>query len=239
MKTITLFTIGALFLLVSAVSCINDFDISGNGIQASENRTVSSFSKVNSYGSFQVYVTNGEEYNVVVSADENLLQYIDTWVSDGKLHIKMDNVHSARAVVPMEVFVTTPRLTGIYLSGSGLVESDYFQEDYVNLILSGSGRIKSSFDVQEANIHLSGSGRIDISGFADAADITVSGSGKIRGADFEIADCKTLTSGSGDMWLTVGDDLDSRISGSGNVHYYGNPTVKTHISGSGNVYHQE
>ncbi|MCK3682529.1 head GIN domain-containing protein [Maribellus sp. YY47] len=239
MKTITFFAIGVLFLLVSAVSCTNDFDVSGNGIQASENRTVPAFSKVNSHGAFQVYITSGEESSVVVSADENLLQFIDTWVSEGTLHIKTDNLHSVRAVIPMEVFIKTLVLNGIYLSGSGLVESDLFQGDDVKIVLSGSGRIQSSFEVQEATILLSGSGRIDVSGFAGKADVTVSGSGKINGAGFEIADCKTLTSGSGDMWLTIGDDLDSRISGSGNVFYYGNPTVKTYISGSGNVYHQE
>lgn len=238
MKTITFFTLGVAFLLVSAVSCINDLDISGNGIQASESRTVSTFSKVNSYGSFLVHISSGEEYSVVVSADANLLQHIDTWVSDGKLNIEMDKVHTVRTIVPMEVFITMPRLNGIYQGGSGLIEFDHFQDDYVEMILSGSGRIEGSFATQKAKILLSGSGRIDLSGYANEADIIISGSGRISGSDFEIAECTTLTSGSGDMWLTVGEDLDARISGSGNVFYYGNPSIRTHISGSGNVYHQ-
>lgn len=235
MKTITSLLLGAMVLLLGATSCIDDISVSGNGIQATESRTTSAFSQVKSLGSFDVFITNGEEYSVMVSADENLLQYIETYVSGETLKIDIDELHSVKAVVPMEVYITTPVLNGIVQSGSGRIIADYFETDHFDAVLSGSGRIIASFEANSGDVLLSGSGKLDISGGADHVDLVVSGSGNIDASDLAVNNCKTLTSGSGNMWISVDDYLEARISGSGNVHYYGSPTVDSHISGSGHV----
>lgn len=235
MKTLTTFLTGALFLLLTATSCINDISVSGNGIQATESRTTSAFSQVKSMGAFDVYITNGEEYSVMVSADENLLQYIETYVSGETLKIDIDELHSVKAIVPMEVYITTPVLDGVIQSGSGKIIADYFETDHFDAVLSGSGRIVALFGANSGDVLLSGSGQLDISGSADHVELVVSGSGNIDAADLAVNDCKTLTSGSGNMWVSVDDYLEARISGSGNVYYFGTPTVETHISGSGHA----
>lgn len=232
MKRITLlFLSGLLFLGLS--SCLES--ITGNGVRATENRTVSFFNKVKSDGSFNVYITNGEETDVLVVADENLLQYIETYVSGETLHLDIEEMHSVKAVVPLEVYITTPELKGISQSGSGKIVADYYEANHFDIVLSGSGSILSEFTSSSADVLLSGSGRIEISGLTDDAEVVISGSGNIEGADFAVTNCETHTSGSGNMWLSVEDELESHISGSGNVYYYGNPSVDKRISGSGNV----
>lgn len=235
MKKITTLLLGSLCLL-SLNSCFES--TTGNGVRATESRTVSLFDKVKSDGSFKVYITNGEVRNVVVSADENLLQYIETYVSGETLHIDIEELHSVKAVVPMEVFITTPELDGIAQSGSGSVIADYYEADHFDLILSGSGRIDAEFEANSGDVRISGSGRIELSGAAHHVDMAISGSGNIEGEDFFVTNCETYTSGSGDMWINVENELESHISGSGNVYYYGNPSVSRSISGSGNVIHK-
>ncbi|HPF52633.1 MAG TPA: head GIN domain-containing protein [Draconibacterium sp.] len=235
MKTITSFLFGGIFLLLSATSCIDFTRVMGNGIPASESRTVSTFSKVKSSGDFSVYIYNGDETNVDVKADENLLQYIETYVSGGTLHIDIQGVHDVKTVIPMEIYITTPQLSGIVQSGSGTITSDYFESNQFELVLSGSGRIEADFDTDLAEVLLSGSGKINMVGLANNASLTISGSGDLNGSDLQVKNCQTLTSGSGNMWISVSDNLSSRISGSGNVYYSGNPTIHTSISGSGKV----
>ena len=235
MKTITTFLFSGILLLLAATGCIDHISITGNGNPASEQRLVSPFSKVKSYGDFRVYITNGDETGVVVRADENLLQYIETYVSGETLHIDIDGMHSVKSVVPMEVYITTPQLKGIVQSGSGTITSDFFEADHFDLVLSGSGKITADFEVYEAEVLLSGSGRIDMKGAAAHANMVISGSGNLNGNDLYLEKCHTLTSGSGDMHINVSEYLSARISGSGNVYYSGNPTIETSISGSGNV----
>mgnify|MGYP000533682896 CR=1 FL=1 len=235
MKTITTFLFSGILLLFAATGCIDHISITGNGNPASEQRTVRTFSSVKSSGDFSVYITNGDETGVVVRADDNLLQYIETYVSGETLHIEIDGLHSVKTVVPMEIYITTPQLEGIVQSGSGIITSDFFEADHFDLVLSGSGKIAAEFEVYEAEVLLSGSGRIDMKGIATQANLVISGSGNLNGNDLYLEKCHTLTSGSGDMWISVSDYLSTRISGSGNVYYEGSPRIETSISGSGNV----
>ncbi|MDX8338337.1 head GIN domain-containing protein [Draconibacterium sp. IB214405] len=237
MKTIKLFIYG-LAMIIAASSCIDDITVEGNGIEASESRIVSSFDRVNSSGSFRVHITEGTEHDVLVTADENLLQYIETYVSGDVLHIDVKGIRNLRNTLPMEVYVVTPELEGIKLSGSGTITTNYFYTDKMDLILSGSGRLIAAFEADETDALLSGSGRIELTGSTEDARFIISGSGTIDGYTFDILDCNTTTSGSGDMYVDVSRKLHADISGSGNVFYYGDPNIETHISGSGSVISQ-
>lgn len=235
MKTIKQLNLLFLALILGITSCIDEHSVEGNGIPATEGRIVSSFEKVKSSGAFEVHITSGNEYDVVVSADENLLQYIETYVSGKTLHLNVKGLRSLDNKLPMEIFITSPVLEGVKLSGSGSITTDYYVSDDVDITLSGSGSITTAFNADEVDVLLSGSGRIKLSGNTNRAEFTISGSGNIQASDLEISDCRTVTSGSGDMWVSVDQYLHSRISGSGSVFFYGNPTIEKHISGSGNV----
>ena len=238
MKKITFLFLSGL-LLMGLNSCFDHLSVPGNGVRATEYRTVPFFNKVKSGGAFKVYITNGSQSEVKISADENLLQYIETYVSGETLHLDIEELHSVKAVIPMEIYITTSDLDGIVQSGSGSVITDYYEAGHFDIVLSGSGSIYTEFDANSADILLSGSGKIEISGNANNAEMIISGSGNINGADLYLIHCKTLTSGSGNMWINVEDQLEARISGSGNVYYYGNPCVAKSISGSGSVINKD
>uniref|UniRef100_UPI003216E94E head GIN domain-containing protein n=1 Tax=uncultured Draconibacterium sp. TaxID=1573823 RepID=UPI003216E94E len=234
MKTIKLFFVSSVALLMGATSCVKD-TIDGNGIVTSEGRIANSFDKVKSSGDFEVHITSGDSHEVIVSAEENVIPYIETRVYNGTLNIDTDNLTRIKNTLPMEVFITTPELEGIKLSGSGIITTDYFTCDNMDILLSGSGRIITACNADEVEALVSGSGSVTISGVTNDADFAISGSGEIDAIDLSSIDCHTATSGSGDMWISVDHHLKAHISGSGNVFYYGQPEVETAISGSGNV----
>lgn len=234
MKTLKLFIYG-LAMIFSITSCTDEFTVEGNGIPQSESRIVSAFEKVKSSGEFTVHITEAPNHEVLISADENLLQYIETYVSGETLHIDVKGIRSLRNRLPMEVFISTPTLKGIKQSGSGTITTDYFYSAEMDVILSGSGKIIAAFEAEEVDALLSGSGMLKFSGLANNADFVVSGSGNIHAQQLDLRNCETSTSGSGNIIISVSRNLRSSISGSGNVFYYGNPAVETHISGSGSV----
>lgn len=239
MKTIKqfIFIISAALLVISS-SCIDEVRVKGNGIEATEGRIVSEFTKVYSSGAFDVHITKGNTFEVIVSADENVIPYIETYVSNGVLKLGTSGTLSIKNQLPMEIFITTPNLEGIKLSGSGTISSDYFLSHKMDVLLSGSGTINTAFESENANVTISGSGKVILSGFTDKANFIISGSGKIDAAELLCTDCYTTTSGSGDIWISIDQYLKAIISGSGNVYYYGKPTIEKHISGSGNVMNQ-
>ncbi len=238
MKTIKHVYLSAAILLLAATGCIDDFTIRGNGIDASEGRIVTHFEQVKSEGPFDVHITSGDEFDVVVSAESNLLPYIETDVYRNVLRLYVRGLHNLNNRLPIEIFVTTPFLEGITQSGSGSVTTGYFVSDDFDVKISGSGSIETATDASNIDAVISGSGGLLLSGSAAHSDLTVSGSGTINAYNFAVSSCDANISGSGNIMTNVEDFLKVSISGSGNVFYIGSPEIESHISGSGNVIHE-
>lgn len=235
-KTIKLTWPLALLLFAFGLnSCLDDFSILGNGHQQTEDRWTTSFDEIKSSGAFEVYVASGDNYSVEVTAESNLLPYIITEVDGGKLKIRTQGIHNLHNTRPMEVYITTPVLNGLTLSGSGSIETEHFTGSKLGITISGSGRITTSVDVHDLNANISGSGKIDVTGYCNHTDLLISGSGKIKAFDLEQNSCKAKISGSGNMYVNVTDYIDVNISGSGDLHFVSTPDVHSSISGSGKV----
>ena len=235
MKTNNFIILSIFFLLFGTFSCVEDSFLEGNGDLQTETRRASGFEEIASNGDFRVTVQSGESYSVEVRAESNLLSYIETDVVGNTLKIRIRGVRSLEENYPIEVFITTPVLNGLSLSGSGWIKTDSFVTDQFKIALSGSGDIntKISADVMKANV--SGSGTIFLEGDATAGEFVISGSGKIESYEFEQRVCETVISGSGEMYVNVSESINARISGSGKVYYINHPVVHTNISGSGGV----
>jgi len=237
MKTIKHFTIYTL-LLFAATSCIEEFNIRGNGVEATESRAVSMFNKVRTSGDFDVQITKGDEFEVLVTAEENILPYIETTISNNTLLIDIKGVHNVRNRLPMNVFITLPELASVKQSGSGSIVTDYFSGEKMELSISGSGSISTAVDVNYFEANISGSGWMIISGDAIESDLSISGSGNIDSSELTVDNCSAHISGSGNVQVNALKYLTAKISGSGTVYYTGNPVTESKISGSGKVIHR-
>ena len=235
MKTIKLLFLSLVAMLFATTGCIEDFTIRGNGIAATEGRITAGFNQVKSEGAFDVHITNGDEFEVILNAESNILPYIETDVNNNKLRIHIRGIHVVNNRLPMEVYITTPYLNGVIQSGSGVITTDYFNADNFDVVISGSGNIETAIDAINVDALISGSGNLLLSGNASNANFLVSGSGEIDAYEFDLRDCDTKISGSGNVWVKVQRFLIASISGSGNIYYYGTPEVEIHISGSGKV----
>lgn len=238
MKNNLLITGAILLLLISATGCTDDFIISGNGISTSEARLVPGFSGVISEGNFEVHISPGDDYEVIINAESNLLPYIETTVRDHNLRIYTRGLNQLRNKLPVEVFITTPTLTSLTQSGSGWISTGHFNGQDFRFVVSGSGTIETSADAVTVDAVISGSGNLWLVGSAYRANLTVSGSGEIDAWDFPLRYCEAVISGSGDIWTLVNRQLKATVSGSGNVYFRGNPQVESVVSGSGSVIHK-
>jgi len=239
MKTtsILLFS-SAFFCLVCLASCIRLHAIEGNGNVTMENRNVSPYSEVRSEGSFNVYISYDIVQSVKVEAEENLLPYIETDVHGSTLIIKTRDHRNIENNYPIRIYIKTPTIGNIELSGSGMINCDSVNASYLNLHLSGSGDMSVIALSNKIKAHVSGSGEINLRGIANETDFDINGSGDIHSYNLQQDTCFADISGSGDMYVYVVKFLDVRISGSGKVHYQGNPVVNTSITGSGMVIHE-
>ena len=236
MKTTKIQFITALFvLLLGTSSCLDEMFIEGNGISRTETRNAEGFNQISSSGDFTVTVMPGNFYSVEITAESNLLPYISTNVDGKTLKIRTTGIHSLRQTEPIEIFITTPVLNGLTLSGSGLIETGSFLSSDFDVSVSGSGDIKAIISSDKVRANISGSGTIYMEGDALNTNFVISGSGKIKSYNLLQDQCQAVISGSGDMYVNASQFIDARISGSGRVYFVNHPIVHTSISGSGDV----
>lgn len=236
MKTTKIQILAAsVLLLFISTSCLDELFIEGNGIQRTEKRSDEGFNEIASSGDFEVHVTLGLSYSIEITAESNLLPYISTEVDGKKLKIRTTGIHSLRQTLPIEIYITTPALNGVSISGSGFIETGSFLSDNFYAHISGSGDIITKVNCNKIDANVSGSGILTISGIADYTRFLISGSGKIKSYNLEQNDCDATISGSGDMYVNVASTIDAHISGSGKVFYINYPAIRTSISGSGGV----
>jgi hypothetical protein len=212
--------------------------VNGDGPVVTETRAQTGYEGVDLRMAGTVYFKKDSVYKVELSAQQNVLDEIQTYVSDDRLVIKLTHNVKLRSYEPLKVMVSGPTLNALRVSGSGdIITTSSFTSGSVNLDVSGSGSIKVTdltADYIDANI--SGSGNIEVeNGAITEQRLKISGSGNMDLSNVNGTKGRTTTSGSGDIRLNVSQELDVTISGSGSVFYKGNPAIDTRISGSGKV----
>lgn len=226
-------------IVMSLTSCEGLFPcLEGNGDLTIETRAVTGFSGIYNSSDFDIFVQNGSPTSLEVQADENLQQYIKTYVRDNSLIVEVDEGRCIESNL-IRINITCQDLSRAVLVGSGDIYLNGFRTDYFTAVHSGSGYMDIA-DMVVANdmeITHSGSGHIDLEGKALNAYYILSGTGNIKGDNFRVNECSITLSGSGNIWVNFISSLTGIISGSGDVRYIGPPEgVNIRETSSGRVY---
>lgn len=208
-----------------------------------ETREVASFNQVTLAGSATVILVQGSPQKVVVDAKDEDLSHLETTVSGNRLRIgtkqeKGMSWSNYKFKGPVTVYVTTPNISALTVSGSGRIKADGdVKAKDLDLNVSGSGTMElGQVQAEELKTTVSGSGDVSIgAGAAPRQSVSISGSGGLQAAKVRSATCNVRISGSGNCRLNATETLDARISGSGNVYVTGGAKVSSSTAGSGRV----
>jgi len=240
MKKLLIKSIASLFVMTLFLTSCNAQKygrIKGSGDIINATRTVGSFEKVGVSGSFDVFLVKGKEGKIDIKIEDNLLDYLITEVSDGKLKIKWKKGTSISTRKGVVLTVYFENIDAIGLSGSGdIVAKDLIKADDFKVAVSGSGDIDMNIEANTLSASVSGSGDLDLKGRVNHFSASVAGSGDISAYDLLSDKADLKVSGSGGMTLTVNKELVARVAGSGDIKYKGNPKIEdVKVSGSGNI----
>ena len=238
MKKLATLSLVALF----TISCTAQWGkkVNGNGNMVTIERSTGDYDAVAVSGWFDVELVDGNEGDIALKGEENLLEHIITEVKDGKLVIKVEKGYNLKPSTWKEgIHITVPveSINSVTLSGSGdIVGKKTIKTSNFKTSMSGSGDITLAVESNSVNASMSGSGDITLSGSTTNFDVTISGSGDIKAYELEADNVDATVSGSADIKITAKQKLKARVSGSGDISYKGNPEkVDTKTSGSGDI----
>ncbi|MBD3349653.1 MAG: hypothetical protein GF400_10740 [Candidatus Eisenbacteria bacterium] len=228
----------AISMAAAAAGC-NAPPLEGSGNVVTETRDIEGVNAVSLSLQGELHVRQADEESLMVTADDNLLPYIATVVSEGRLEIRESETCAGRdfrPTAPIRYELAVRDLGGIAVRGSGAVRADTLACVEMGIALSGSGDVAiESLEADEIDVAISGSGDVTVGGSARVQSVAVSGSGSYEAGALRTETAAVAVSGSGDVTVWAEASLDIGVSGSGEVSYYGDPKVEQRVSGSGTV----
>ena len=231
-NTVSLLIVLALYTSLNAQKTINDPN--------AQVRSVTGYHGVAVSGSIELFLTQGNEESVVISADDtNLRDKVITEVDDGVLRIYLEHKNKIQIdwsnQKRIRAYVSVKDIDYLSSSGSGKLHIEgNIKTDKLKVDISGSGNLEGAVTTKDLSLGISGSADADLSGTAEKSDFHISGSGNIKSYDFSTEYCNASISGSGNVKITVTKELSAHISGSGSVFIKGDGLIRDYsASGSG------
>ena len=240
MKNLAFLFVAVLLALPSCIIDGWDQGISGNGRVVEETRDISGFTGVHVSSGIDVYLSQGDEFEVVVEADENLQDVIVTEVNGNMLVVKTDHV-SIRSAKSKIVHVTLPELSELKISSAGdCVGQNPFSCGDLRLSISSAGDLSLEVDADRIDLDISSSGDARLAGSADEFNVRLSSAGDLNAFDLVAAKVDVDVSSAGDARVHATEEISMNASSAGNIYYRGDArVVHSRSSSAGDIVHRD
>ncbi|MBL8920440.1 MAG: DUF2807 domain-containing protein [Myxococcaceae bacterium] len=209
--------------------------VDGNGVLATEERTVPGVTAVALATSGNLTVRFGSPASVSITAEENVLPRLTSTVRGGELGLGSEPFVTLRLHRPISYLLTVPELRSVTVSSSGSVTTPSLAAPTIAFTVSSSGSIVAAgVEANTLKTSISSSGDVRISSGAVASHrVTISSSGSVIADGLRSTSATVTLSSSGDALVWVTDTLDATLSSAGNVRYYGSPMVNVTATSAG------
>jgi hypothetical protein len=226
MKRIPLLLV-AVFAMAS-VSCVMtgwDNHITGNGNVVEKSRDISGFTGIHVSSGIDVYLSEGNEFEVRVEADENLHDVIETEIKGEILDVGTDHVNIRKAKAK-RVHVTLPELETLKISSAGDCEGQTkFHCEDLRIGISSAGDLTIEVEAEEINLDISSSGDARISGSTGKFDVSLSSAGDLHAFDLVAEKVDVSVSSAGDARVHANEEISMRASSAGSIYFKGGAEV--------------
>ncbi len=258
-KTVLLTILVAALVTAGLVGCLGA--ATGSGKLITEEMGFSGFTRVEVSHAFEVEISRSSSYSVSITADDNLFDHVEVFISDETLKIRLKPDRSYISAT-LEARITMPELRRLQLSGasrgtvSGFSSSGFdFQGNFrielsgasslqmvgisatdARFDISGASRVSGNITAADAQFDISGASRVELEGSADDIIINVSGASNAELSAFPVNNAFVNLSGASRATVNLDGRLDVDLSGASNLQYIGEPTMgEIDISGGSTI----
>ena len=239
MTTITKIIVATILSLLM-LSCdfngnFGNWGVKGNGNVQTEDRNVSNdFNEIEVSRGLDVYLTQGDDIDISVEADENLLDIIMTEVENNTLMIYADeNIASSRSQKVFVTFTDVEKITST--SGSDVFSTNVIKAENLDLTTTSGSDMELAIDVDVVECQSSSGSDLRLSGSANIIYAEATSGSDIKAGELKAMRCEANANSGADITVHASNELYAKASSGGDIKYYGNPekvTKKDGVSGS-------
>jgi hypothetical protein len=237
MKSNTMFLLVLFAMLTSCISSQSFLPVKGSGVSVDKNFNVSDFHGIEVSGGFDVLLEQSDSESLILTAQENLFEYITVRVDQGILKVYTEN--NIMSTKPMKVKIYYKSIDDLDVSGGGDVTGETpVNVPVLNVEISGGGDFSAIVNTGKLDCRMSGGGDAKINGSITNYNITMSGGGDIHSdTKAELVSC--ILSGGGDLSFRSSGKITEAmidINGGGDVEaVLTAEKMRCSVSGGGNA----
>lgn len=210
-----------LAVAVSAQKTINDPNV--------EVREAKNFEAIEISNAFDVYLSQGNEESVAVSASETKYRdNIKVEVRGGVLIIGYDKqLKWNSGSKKLKAYISFKQLNRVKVSGAcDVFVVDEWKAENLKIDLSGASNLKGKMNFHKLVVDLSGASDMQLSGTVGQLIVEASGASDFKGFELSVDFCTAKASGASDIKITVNKELSAEASGASDVRYKGTGLIR-------------
>jgi hypothetical protein len=200
-----------------------------------------SFSAISVSDGVQLYLTQGEEELLAISASETKYEErFKTEVKNGVLKIWYDNQGinwTGNEKRKLKAYVSFKNLQKLSASGGANVTmKSVLTADEMEYTFTSGARFKGEVDVNQLDVSENSGASIEIKGKADRLKVEVSSGAVFKGYDLATDYCEAKASSGGSARINVNKELVVKANSGGGIQYRGEGVIKDmNVNSGGSV----
>jgi hypothetical protein len=224
-------------VLLTLVTIITAGTALAGNEDVTENRKVKNFNAIKVSTGIDLYITMGENENVKVVADEDIIDKLKTEVKDGTLsvYIKQNDWFGWKGGnKTRKVYVELKELVALKASsGSDVYCENTLKGDALKVSASSGSDVNLNVFYKNLSIDTSSGSDAKAKGKVKFLEVEASSGSDIKAHDLESKVCKARASSGSDISVNVSDEIYAHASSGADIKYYGNPQVRDTDESSG------
>ena len=200
-------------------------------ISANDQFGLTGFNSIDLQGLFDVRIEKGDAYAVEVNGPESERKRYDVYVSGQTLVIDYNDRRkyfwrkNLLQQDEIKITITMPELRELDVTGAGKLRFNGFEQDEMDIKLTGAVKADGEVDAKTLNIELTGASFLDISGSGKFMDADIVGASGLRAYGYEVEHCIVEAHGASSAKVNVTDILEINKGIASSVTHKGNPEV--------------
>ncbi len=193
----------------------------GSGNVIEEEREISGVSSVSLATSGVMNVTFGDREELIIRAEDNLMQYIEVENKNGNLFIDIKDGYHLKQKEKIEYMLTVPSLEGVRLMSSGDINlPDVSEKEFWAEVMSSGDLTMDDLDTRVFELKIMSSGDVIIGDLkADKFEAEIMSSGDFEAMIVDVPEVDLVLLSSGDVHIKNldADILEAQLASSGDL----------------------
>ena len=211
--------------------------IAGSGVSASRKGDAKDFTAVEVSGPFEVTLERGDKFDVTVTGDDNLLEYVEIKNAGGKLSIGIQAERNLRPQLGLRAKISLPAIEAVSLTGACNGSIHGFKggkQLKVNVI--GASKLEGEVEVDKLSLEAIGASQIKLTGRVHECSADAEAASQLHLGDLAVEKAVVRLNAASTGEVKASDKLDYELNAASHLDYRGSPKIGTsQVEGASSV----